>query len=97
MVGLICRLAATTIIIKQASVVLNAERSTLFIYVSCSHRVCAWDDDTLNELDELTTADCRVYEQEKSSNMLVLKVSDGATDIHVPFGKVLPRISYMSI
>ncbi|TMW63215.1 hypothetical protein Poli38472_002156 [Pythium oligandrum] len=46
---------ATTMIVKQACVVLNAERATLFIY-------------------------------EKSTNMLVLKVSEGAADIRVPFG-----------
>ncbi|KAK1930879.1 Dual 3' [Phytophthora citrophthora] len=47
---------ATKIIIKQACAVLNAERSTLFIY-------------------------------ERATDMLVLKVSEGATDIRVPYGK----------
>ncbi|DAZ98858.1 TPA: hypothetical protein N0F65_002583 [Lagenidium giganteum] len=46
----------TTIIIKQACVVLNAERATLFIH-------------------------------ERGTNMLSLKVAEGAADIQVPFGK----------
>uniref|UniRef100_K3WKQ8 GAF domain-containing protein n=1 Tax=Globisporangium ultimum (strain ATCC 200006 / CBS 805.95 / DAOM BR144) TaxID=431595 RepID=K3WKQ8_GLOUD len=49
-------LEATMIIVKQACVVLNAERATLFTY-------------------------------DKATNMLVLKVSEGAADIRVPYGK----------